>query len=213
VLDAGALSIPNFAANIWGVVTINGERIMYREIDLTENTISSLLRGTAGTAAAAHSVGAYVYDMGRGNLLSSEFQNYVESSSFLGNGTTNTYTTDINFNYANFWENTEPFDSTTFDEGDVTGETLSFDYGFAGNQEAIQVYIAGELQTSGYAVTNVDPIVISFITPPADGVEVTVLVKFGVTWYAQGINPPTASNGEPLQETNTIPALFLRGIN
>jgi hypothetical protein len=213
VVDASALSIPNFAANIWGVATINGERIMYREIDFTTNTISSLLRGTAGTAAAAHNVGEYVYDMGRGNLLSPEFQDYVESSSFICNGTTNTFTTTINVNYANFWENTEPFDSTTFDEGDVTGETLSFDYGFAGTQEAIQVYLAGELQTSGYAVTNTDPVVISFNTPPADGVEVTVLVKFGSTWYAQGINPPTASNGVPLQETNTIPALFLRGIN
>jgi hypothetical protein len=213
VLDASRLSIPNFAANIWGVLTINGERIMYREIDLVDNTISSLLRGTAGTAAASHEVGAYVYDMGRGNLLSPEFQNYVESNSFLGNGTTSTYTTDISVNYANFWENTEPFDSTTFDEGDVTGETLSFDYGFAGNQEAVQVYVGGELQTSGYAVTNTDPIVISFDTPPADGSEVTIFVKFGVTWYAPGVNPPTASNGVPLQETDTIPALFLRGIN
>jgi altronate dehydratase len=82
-----------------------------------------------------------------------------------------------------------------------------------GTQKAIQVYVAGELQTSGYAVTNTDPVVISFDTPPADGSEVTILVKFGVTWYAPGVNPPTASNGEPLQETNTIPALFLRGIN
>jgi len=213
VADASRLSIPNFAANIWGVVTINGERIMYREIDLISNTISSLLRGTAGTAAASHSVNAYVYDMGRGNLLSPEFQNYVESSSFLGNGTTSTYTTDVNVNYANFWENTEPFDSTTFDEGDDTGETLSFDYGFAGNQEAIQVYVAGELQTSGYSITNIDPVVVSFNTPPADGSEITILVKFGSTWYAPGVNPPTASNGVPLQETNTVPALFLRGLN
>ena len=179
VADASALSIPNFTANVWGVVTINGERIMYREIDLDTNTISSLLRGTAGTAAAAHSVNAYVYDMGRGNLLSPEFQNYVESNSFVGDGITETYTTDI----------------------------------IVDDEVAVQVYVAGELQTSGYSVTTIDPVVVLFDNPPADGSDVTILVKFGVTWYAQGINPPSASNGVALQETNTIPALFLRGIN
>jgi hypothetical protein len=179
VADASALSIPNFTANVWGVVTINGERIMYREIDLGTNTISSLLRGTAGTAAAEHSVNAYVYDMGRGNLLSPEFQNYVESNSFVGDGITETYTTDI----------------------------------IVDDEVAVQVYVAGELQISGYSVTTIDPVVVLFDNPPADGSDVTILVKFGVTWYAQGINPPSASNGVALQETNTIPALFLRGVN
>jgi len=179
VSNAGALSIPNFAANIWGVVTINGERIMYREINLVTNTISSLLRGTAGTAAASHSVDSYVYDMGRGNLLPAEFQDYVESNSFMGDGTTVTFTTDITVNY----------------------------------EDAVQVYVAGELQSGNYSVTNTDPITIEFDTAPADGSEVTILVKFGVTWYAQGVDPASASNGEPLQETNTVPALFLRGVN
>jgi hypothetical protein len=179
VVDSGRLSIPNFAANIWGVVTINGERIMYREINLITNTISSLLRGTAGTAAAAHDVDSYVYDMGRGNLLPAQFQNYVESGSFLGDGTTVTFTTTIDVN----------------------------------DEYAVQVYVAGELQTSGYSVTTTEPIVVLFDNPPADGSEVTILVKFGVTWYAQGIDPASASNGEPLQETDTIPALFLRGLN
>jgi hypothetical protein len=38
--NIGALSTPDFAANIWGVITINGERIMYRNIDILNNTIS-----------------------------------------------------------------------------------------------------------------------------------------------------------------------------
>jgi hypothetical protein len=179
IADAGSLSIPNFIANVWGVVTIGGERIMYRDIDLEANTISSLLRGTAGTAATVHSVNSYVYDMGRGNLLPTQFQNYVESNSFLGNGTTETYTTDI----------------------------------IVDDDAVVQVYVAGELQTTGYSVTTIDPVVVLFDNPPANGSEVTILVKFGVTWYAQGITPPSASNGVALQETNTIPALFLRGVN
>lgn len=58
VVDAAALSAPDFDRNIWGVLTINGERIMYRERDTVANTVSSLLRGTAGTARANHEITA-----------------------------------------------------------------------------------------------------------------------------------------------------------
>lgn len=61
LVDASTQGEPNLAANIWGVLTVNGERIMYRERDTVNNTISSLLRGTAGTAAASHDIGSTVY--------------------------------------------------------------------------------------------------------------------------------------------------------
>jgi hypothetical protein len=48
------LAEPDLANNIWGVLTVGGERIMYRERDLVTNTVSSLLRGTAGTAVDSH---------------------------------------------------------------------------------------------------------------------------------------------------------------
>ena len=53
VQNAQRLTQPDPVAGVFGVVTIDGERIMYRERNLANNTISSLLRGTAGTAAAA----------------------------------------------------------------------------------------------------------------------------------------------------------------
>ena len=56
VNDATALAAPDPAINQWGVITINAERIMYREINYNTNTVSSLIRGTAGTAATAHTV-------------------------------------------------------------------------------------------------------------------------------------------------------------
>ena len=208
VANAGALSIPEFAANIWGVVSINGERIMYREIDVEANTISSLLRGTAGTGAAAHGVGAYVYDMGRGNLLPQQFQNYIETNSFLGNGTTNTFTTDIVVNNANDWTGSIPYDSTNYSYPDGDG---NYDPGMGSNIEAVEVYVGGALQTSGYGISNLDPIVVSFNTPPADGVEVTIIVRRGITWYNPGEGTP--SNGVPLQQTDNPQALFLRGLS
>jgi hypothetical protein len=44
---------------------------------------------------------------------------------------------------------------------------------------------------------------------PAEGSEVTILVRQGVTWYQQGAT--TASDGVSLQDTDTLAARFLRG--
>jgi hypothetical protein len=208
VANASTLSVPDFAANIWGVVTIDGERIMYREIDTEANTISSLLRGTAGTGADTHSVGALVYDIGRGNLLPEQFQNYIDRNSFLADGTTITFTTDISVNNANFWTGSIPYDSTNYSY--PVGEG-NYDPGMGSNIEAVEVYVGGELQTSGFGITNLDPVIVSFAVPPADGVEVTILVRRGISWYNPGVDAP--SDGVPLQQTDNPQALFLRGLN
>jgi hypothetical protein len=39
VADASKLGNPSLTDNIWGVITINGERIMYRYRDATTNTV------------------------------------------------------------------------------------------------------------------------------------------------------------------------------
>jgi hypothetical protein len=46
--DASVLSAPDLPNGIFGVITIGGERIMYRVRDTALNFVSSLLRGTAG---------------------------------------------------------------------------------------------------------------------------------------------------------------------
>jgi hypothetical protein len=61
-----------------------------------------------------------------------------------------------------------------------------------------------------YSIVAISPVQIIFETAPASGVEVILLVRRGVTWYAPGVT--TASNGEPLQITNTAAARFLRGL-
>ena len=85
--NAAALSEPNLPNGVFGVITIDGERIMYRHRELDNNTLSGLLRGTAGTAAADHMSGTSVYDMSRGNLLSEQYQDYVVSNSANDLGT------------------------------------------------------------------------------------------------------------------------------
>jgi hypothetical protein len=182
VANAGALDDPAVELNIWGVVMINGERIMYRERDTVNNTISSLLRGTAGTAAANHATGSAVTDLGRGNLLPEEFQNYIVTNSILADGIATVFVAnDINLLLT---------DSSVRDR-------------------SVEVYVGGTLVTSGYAVTADNPCQITFVSAPAAGSEVTILVRRGVTWYAPGIGEP--SDGVALQVTNTQAARFLRG--
>jgi hypothetical protein len=184
VANANALQEPNFAANIWGVITIDAERIMYRNRDTVNNTVSGLMRGTAGTAITAHADGAIVYNMSRGNLLPEQDQDYIVSGSTLADGSTTVFeAVDINLLLE---------DSTI-------------------REESLEVYVGGVRVTTGYTITNENPCEITFTDAPPAGVEVTLLVRRGVTWYAPGLGTP--SDGEPLQITNTVAARFLRGLS
>jgi len=150
---------------------------MYRYRDTGTNTVSGLLRGTAGTAVAPHASSATVYNMGRGNLLPADYQNYIVSATILADGST-----------------------VIFDATDITTT----------ENDAIEVYVGGILVVTGYTITADSPVSITFDTAPPDGVDVTILIRRGVTWYAPGISTP--SDGNPLQETETIAARFLRGL-
>ncbi len=196
VVDASALSEPNLELGIFGVVIIDGERIMYRVRDIAANTISSLLRGTAGTAAAEHAVGASVTDLGRGNLLEQSYQDRIVRDTTLADGSTAVYYAP-SINIDNAYQ-------------DSSSDIL-----------ALEVYVGGTRQYSysttaveseyPWVTTDINPVAIEFVSklPPAD-VEVTILVRQGSTWYERGVDSP--SNGVALQDTNTIPARFLRGL-
>jgi hypothetical protein len=216
VTNADALSEPALSAGIFGVITIDGERVMYRERNTALNTISGLIRGTAGTGAADHDTGAEVYDTGRGNLLAEQYQDYVVSDSTLGDDSTTVF-------YA------PSIRISNFEDSAV-------------EISALEVYVGGIRQyaesdttaTSQYRWNCIDgggpdytdnednithnPLTIEFVLDntvypplqaPAAGSEVTILVRQGVTWYAPGAT--TASDGIALQDTETVPARFLRG--
>ena len=194
VVDAGRLTDPDLEMGIFGIVTIDGERIMYRARDIVTNTISGLIRGTAGTGTASHSTGTDVYDMGRGNLLPTQFQDYIVSDSSTGDDSTTVF-------YAPSIEVSNFADSAV-------------------EVDAIEVYVGGIRQyatsnTSAdsmyrWFVTDFDPLAVEFDIAPPAGVEVTILVRQGVTWYAPGDG--TASDGIALQDTQTQAARFLRGL-
>ena len=92
VEDASVLPTPDLANGLFGLITINGERIAYREKDTQNNTVSGLRRGTAGTGAAAHAAGSDVYDISIGNLLPLEYQDRTVVNSAVATGTATVFT-------------------------------------------------------------------------------------------------------------------------
>jgi hypothetical protein len=181
--DASRLTDPNLEQGIFGLITINGERIAYRNRDIVLNTVSGLRRGTAGTGAAYHDVDTPVYDIGLDNYLDAEYQDYRVESLSLANGATTTFVAE-NISIVGL-------DSTEL-------------------VEAVQVRVGGTLQQGGYTITLDSPVTIEFNTPPKNGSQVSISILQGHTWYrSTGFAP---SNGIPLQATNTYPARFLRGI-
>jgi hypothetical protein len=203
MLDASNLSEPDLPNGVFGVCTINGERIMYRNRNTAMNTISGLMRGTAGTAAAAHSVGTPVYDMGRGNLLSEQYQDHIIKDDTLADGSTTIF-----YAPSIYLPIVDPKDSST--------EYID---------HSIEVYVGGirqypitEVDTPSqyrYTIFTVDPEVtgdpytigVEFITDndpyhpllaPAAGTAVTIAQRRGYFWYNSGAVRPatTAIAGE-----------------
>ena len=222
VADVTALTQPNINDNIWGVLTIDAERIMYRNWNSSNNTVSGLLRGTGGTATAAHTVGAAVYNLGQNNLLPTEYQDSIVSNSSLANGTTTVFTADnisLVVNGATTWilSGIYSMGEAVVNSGNYYRAIIAVPANTAITNTtywqplstAVQVYVGGTLQTTGYTITEENPVTVTFTTAPVNGAEVTIAVRRGATWYQQGAG--TASNGVPLQETNTIAARFLRG--
>jgi hypothetical protein len=223
VANVAALVAPYLVANFWGVVTIDAERIMYRYRDTTANTISGLLRGTAGTANAPHAVGAIAYDIGRDNLLDVQYQNYVVGDTTLADGIQTVFVAEsisLVVPGAVAWSvsNTYIMGTAAVDSGIYYRAIIDVPANIAINNTvywepasaALQVYVGGFRIQTGYTLTSSNPATVTFTTAPAEGVDVTLLVQRGVTWYAPSAS--TASNGNPLQITDTVPARFLRGL-
>ena len=115
--------------------------------------------------------------------MPAEFQNYIVSNTFVGNGAT------------------EGFEATNI-SFDSTDSVLPV--------EAVEVWVGGTRITDGYTITSSAPVGVEFDSPPAAGVEIVILARRGVNWYQPGDGTP--SNGVALQDTNTEAARFLRGI-
>jgi hypothetical protein len=76
--------------------------------------------------------------------------------------------------------------------------------------DAVEIYVGGIRITDGGTFTGFAPVSFEFDEAPPAGLDINILVRRGVTWYAPG--PGTPSNGVALQDTNTQAARFLRGL-
>jgi hypothetical protein len=184
VKDASRLGSTDIEKNLWGVVTVGAERIMYRYRDLASNTVSGLLRGTAGTAAANHATNSFVIDMSIGSMLPEPYEDYLVFNNFYSDGKTDVFEAD-NINL------------TLVDSATVADETL-------------RVFVGGrQLLPSDYIILQENPATVQLYIIPPVGVEITLAVLRGTSWYQPGIDTP--SDGVPLQLTQTPQAKFLRG--
>jgi len=205
LLNASNLTEPDLVHGVFGVCTIGGERIMYRYRNTALNTVSGLMRGTAGTAAADHIIGTPVYDMGRGNLLGNQYQDHIIKDDTLADGSTTIF-----YAPSIYLPIVDPKDSST----------VYIDH-------SIEVYVGGTRQ---YPITEVDTpsqyrytiftvtdddwvpgdpytIGVEFITDndpyhpllaPAAGTSVTIAQRRGYSWYDRGVvqKATTAIAGE-----------------
>jgi len=199
VQDVSALTVPDLVQGVFGVITIGGERITYRELDYVTQSVSGLRRGTAGTAADAHNTGDAVYSMGRGQLLAEQYQDYVVSDTTVGDGSTTVF-------YA---PSVQPEDF-----GDSSSIWI----------ESVEVYVEGQRQYRygqagnsqyNWIATDYDPLAIEFVAPlgvidpviaPPQGAQIVILQRRGAWWYNVST---TAARQQSLQENNSIAARFL----
>lgn len=227
VVNASALSAPDFANNVWGVLTINGERIMYRDIDYVANTVSSLLRGTAGTGATDHpiapetttftadgttnsftwtlpasysapSVNTLVVSINgtitvdytttlAPNAITVIFQNtpatgdLVDMEIPLVDGSTIVYnmsrSTLASLNDQNYISNSSELGDGVQTVYVATGVTVD-----SGLEAAVEVYVGGLRQSTGYTVTGIAPVSVTFTVAPPAGADVTILVRHAYWW-------------------------------
>ena len=218
-----ALTQPSLPDNIWGVLTVGAERIMYRYWDSVSNTVSGLLRGTAGTAVSEHEIGSTVYNLGENNLLPLEYQDYTISDSTLADGYATTFVAEnisLEITYAATWTsiNTYNMGDAVVNAGNYYRALINVPANISINNtsywqpmsRAVQVFVGGALQNGNYTITDENPVTVVFTEAPAAGAQVTIEIRRGKTWYQQG--PFSASDGVPLQETDTIAARFLRGL-
>ena len=141
------------------------------------------MRGTAGTSAMSHNIGAVVYDMSKGNELPVAYQDHYVSTTYYSDGQTVEYVLNIDL---------DQVDSSI----DVA--------------DAIIVTIGGTLlPQASYTVKYIGPVTVVLDIAPPQGVEIVIAVLQGKTWYQPGINTP--GDGVPLQLTDTVAAKFIRG--
>ena len=94
--DVSNLTVPNLTLGTFGILTIDGERITYRNVDNGANTISGLRRGTAGTGITKHTKETVVHDVSITNIVT----NSVITSTTLGADTDTASTAHDNIWYA-----------------------------------------------------------------------------------------------------------------
>ena len=186
VVDGSSLSVPSKGQNLPGILFVGSERIEYFVKE--GNTLKQLRRGTLGTGTKdTYPIGQKVFDQNIGKTV--PYKDMTQSQSFIGNGSTSTYTLS--------------FDVGTINEIEVfvAGKRLrktpleSFSATKALDSPEADITLPREFEF------NQDTNTITLADIPLDKTKVTVVKKTGQTW---------ANNGQTLGEAENSIARFLR---
>lgn len=223
VANASKLPVPGNASP--GVVFIDGERITYYSVDLETNTLSQVQRGTGGTGACAHYVGARVVDGSSQQQIPGTADVYSIAVFKDVDGKTNEFTTAVPNSLS---------DSPVLylDEARKVGfEDKVKHERFPGNAptqaelnagvsalmgEICNVYVGGVLLTKDqYTVELVESMLvdvvvytvkITLIDTPIAGIWVSIEIRSGAVWY----NIETSATTSALANSTTNQAKFLK---
>ena len=69
VSDVSKLSEPDLQNAVFGILMVDGERITYSSRNLSNNSVTGLRRGTAGTGASAHDNFSLVQNVGKDSYV------------------------------------------------------------------------------------------------------------------------------------------------
>jgi hypothetical protein len=208
---------------------------------LANNTVSGLRRGTAGTAAAGHRAGDIVYDIVTGNLLPDEYQDRIVSDSMFGDQSTTTFTAPSITILPSQADSVEVYvggvrqypvnDDSSIDLQSeypwsllhTDPVTVDFEELIPSNLE-ITILVRQALiwyqQGPDASVSTVEIGKTYFIRELGNTDWLAIgapVAQIGVLFEATAVGTgtgriKTASDGRPLQETDTLAARFLRGL-
>lgn len=210
VEDASILNDPDISRNIPGAIYLDGERIEY--FVKQGNTLSSLRRGTAGTAIKeVHEAGTYLADSGIQEVLpyteANDRNDFVSDGSSLMIGPLPYVPAKAAI--TNWFRNTIPENYGQNDtlEIFVGGKRLKKTWQLI-YSEANGSYspLADIQQEAEFSVSGDDAYIRLTEAPPA-GTRITVIRKIGNTWHDRG--EITATTGVTLLDNQSKIAKFI----
>jgi len=183
ILDSVAgLHVPDPVNNIPGIIMLEGERIEYWTLDPIGNTLTNLRRGTDGTAAAPHAIGAYATSINAENEIPP--CDVMRKSVCITDGSTSIYDLPIQL---------------VATPSRINSQVSVY---LGGKKQTNFEIITSVTPDPSVPIGSYEYVSVSFAFTPDAGLELIILIKQSETWY--DLTAPSS-----LRSANTLWANFM----